>query len=73
MTHYQTTSERNPVVNRERKIEDAVINSPVSLHGNYGDSLAIRNCRIHPNKRAGLVDVLLLPTTGPHKIVSCGM
>jgi hypothetical protein len=41
--------------------------SPQSL--DYPSALAIRNVRLGMNKRAGRLDVLLLPQAGPHKLV----
>ena len=42
--------------------------SPSVLNPAYKSALAIRNVRIHPFKFSGLVDVILLPETGTHKI-----
>lgn len=54
-------------MNRERVIEDAIIKSPGAL--GYPDALAIRNIRLDTNKESGRLDVLLLPRSGPHKLV----
>ena len=50
---------------RETVIEDAVINNADQL--GFPDSLAIRNCRLA--MPTGRVDVVLLPPSGPVKLV----
>ena len=57
------------MTNRERVIENAVIKCPEILHLDYVKSSAIRNLRLHPDKSAGRVDVLLIPKSGEHKLV----
>lgn len=54
-------------MNRERLIEDAIICSPGLL--GYPEALAVRNIRLDTDKRSGRLDVLLLPDSGPHKLV----
>ncbi len=52
-------------VGRERAIEDAVMACPEAL--GFPGALAIRNVRVSPP--AGRVDVMLLPVTGPYRLV----
>jgi hypothetical protein len=54
-------------MNRERVIEEAIMRSPEAL--GYPNALAIRNIRLSTNRNAGRLDVLLLPGSGPHKLV----
>jgi hypothetical protein len=49
----------------ETVIEDAIIQSPDKL--GFPGALAIRRCRIA--EPCGLVDLVLLPTTGPKRLV----
>ncbi len=52
-------------VGRERAIEDAVMAHPEAL--GFPGAPAIRNVRVSPS--SGRIDVMLLPVTGPHRLV----
>ncbi len=51
--------------NRERPIEDAVLDHPEAL--GFPGALGIRNVRVAPH--CGRVDVMLLPISGPPRLV----